>query len=149
MRRVLLDTGPLVAFLNRRERHHSWAVAALGAHKPPLLTCEAVLSEAVFLLKRIPGAAAAALEMVERGLVSPVFRLDAEVNATRALLARYERAGMELADACLVRLAELHADCVLMTLDSEFRDVYRRHGRQAIPVELPSDRARARPRRNP
>jgi hypothetical protein len=44
---------------------------------------------------------------------------------------------MDLADACLVRLTELHGDCVLLTIDSEFRDVYRRHGRRAIPTLMP------------
>ena len=47
---VLLDTGPLVAFLNRRDKFHNWALAQWDQIKPPMLTCEAVISEACFLL---------------------------------------------------------------------------------------------------
>ena len=43
---------------------------------------------------------------------------------------------MDLAEACLVRLSEIHADCVLVTADSEFRDVYRRYGRRATPTSI-------------
>jgi hypothetical protein len=43
---------------------------------------------------------------------------------------------MDLADACLVRMSEMHADCVVWTPDSDFR-VYRRHGRQTIPLLAP------------
>jgi rRNA-processing protein FCF1 len=45
---------------------------------------------------------------------------------------------MDLADACLVRMTELHADCELITIDREFRDVYRRRGRQVIPTLMPA-----------
>ncbi len=54
-----------------------------------------------------------------------------------ALIGKYGPARMDLADACIVVLAERHADCVVLTIDSQFRDVYRRNGRQAIPTLLP------------
>jgi uncharacterized protein len=127
-----------VAFLSRRDRYHDWAVGALAAVAPPMLTCEAVLSEAVFLL----GGSDRVLELVQRGVVGVPFRLDAEVGATRTLLKRYQDARIDLADACLIRMAEIHDDSVVMTLDSEFRDVFRRRGRQAIPTIMPPDRRR-------
>ena len=66
-------------------------------------------------------------------------------SAVGRLLRRYASLPMDLADACLVRLSELHADSVVFTIDSEFRDVYRRNGRQVIPTLLPPRRgARAR-----
>lgn len=103
-----------------------------------MLTCEAVLSEAVFLL-----GSDRVLELVQRGVVGVPFRLDAEVGAIRTLLKRYQDVRIDLADACLIRMTEIHDDAVVMTLDSEFRDVFRRRGRQAIPTIMPPDRRRA------
>ena len=50
-KRVLMDTGPLVASLNRRDRFHLWAKARLSELEPPISTCEPVLAEACFLLR--------------------------------------------------------------------------------------------------
>ena len=135
---TLVDTGPIVAFLNRRDRHHGWAVETFAMARPPLLTCEAVLSEAAYLLRRLTGGPERTIELLARGVLTTPFRLEAEAPAVKKLLARYGDVPMDLADACLVRLAELHADCLLLTIDSEFRDVYRRHGRQAIPTVMPA-----------
>lgn len=134
MRAVIVDTGPLVAFLNRRDRHHAWAVEQFASFRPPLLTCEAVLSEAAYLLRTLPGGPLSLLELVARGVVAPSFRLQDEVAAVKTVVKRY---GRDLADACLVRMSEVHSDCVVLTIDSEFRDVYRRHGRKGIPTRLP------------
>jgi uncharacterized protein len=147
LRVTLVDTGPIVAFLSRRDRYHDWAVGALAAVPPPLLTCEAVLSEAVYLVGGAIGGAERVLELVERGVVALPFRLDAEVAAIKALLKRYQDVRIDLADACLIRMTEIHADSVVMTLDSEFRDVFRRRGRQAIPTIMPPDRRRRAPTR--
>jgi predicted nucleic acid-binding protein len=135
---TLLDTGPMVAALNPRDRHHGWALELLRNASPPLLTCEAVLSEAVFLLQHVPNGPQKALELVQREVVAPVFRLATEAAAVGTLLARYHQVPIDLADACLVRMTELHPDCVLWTIDSEFRDIYRRNGRRMIPLLLPS-----------
>lgn len=134
---TLVDTGLIVAFLNGRDRYHAWAVETLSAIRPPLLTCEAVLSEAVFLLRRLAGGPEKVIELVTRGVVIPSFRLEGEAPSVKRLLARYGEIPMDLADACLVRMTELQSNCVLLTTDSEFRNVYRRHGRQAIPTLLP------------
>lgn len=149
MTAVLADTGLVVAFLNARDRYHDWATDALSRLRPPLLTCEAVLSEAVFLVKQLTAGPEKVLALVERGVLRPAaFELEAEAPAVRAMLGRYASVGIDLADACLVRLSELHSDCVVVTVDTEFRDVYRRHGRQAIPTLLPEG-ARRRKRRRP
>jgi predicted nucleic acid-binding protein len=79
--------------------------------------------------------------LVARGVVKPAFRLQDEISAVKALVRRYAR---DLADACLVRLSELRSDCVILTIDTEFRDVYRRNGRQVIPTLLPPDPRRRR-----
>jgi predicted nucleic acid-binding protein len=135
---ALLDTGPLVAFLNRADRFHAWAVAQLGEIEPPLLTCEPVLTEACFLLRHDPAGPAAVLAFVHEGLIQVGLSLDTEIVALRRLLRRYSDLRMSLADACLVRLAELHAGSVLLTLVSDFR-VYRMHGRQVVPTLMPAE----------
>lgn len=136
---LLLDTGPLVAFLNRRDRHHRWALRVLDAVAPPLVTCEAVLSEACFLLRRTAGGANAVLELVARGLVTVGFRCEPEAAALRRLLARYASVPMSFADACLVRMSEQLPTCRVLTLDQDF-SIYRRSGRQVIPLLTPGRR---------
>jgi predicted nucleic acid-binding protein len=135
---TLIDTGPIVALLNTSDHHHDWAVDTFSRLSPPLLTCEAVLSEAVYLLRSDPRGSVAVVEMTERHYLRPSFRLEDEAAAVKTLLSRYRNVPMDLADACLVRLSEIHAECLLVTADSEFRDIYRRHGRQAIPTLMPS-----------
>jgi predicted nucleic acid-binding protein len=137
LRVVLADTGPIVAYLNGRDGHHAWAVGALKQVHPPLLTCEAVLSEAAYLLRATSGGGERVMEMIGRGVLRATFDLQAEAAAVKGLLRRYRSLPMDLADACLARMSELHPDCVLLTVDSEFRDVYRRNGRQVIPTLLP------------
>jgi rRNA-processing protein FCF1 len=78
------------------------------------------------------------MAMVSRGVVTASFRLQDEAAAVAAFVERYRR---DLADACLVRLTEIHEDCVVLTVDSEFRTVYRRLGRKVIPTRMPGDRA--------
>ncbi|MDH4154944.1 MAG: PIN domain-containing protein [Nitrospira sp.] len=134
---VLLDTGPLVAFLNRRDRYHQWAVAQWASLKPPFLTCEAVLAESCYLLRRSVGGSQAVMQLLIRGVVTVPFHLDEEMPAVAKLLFRYASVPMSLADACLVSMAERYPSGIVMTLDDDFR-VYRKHGRQAIPTRMPA-----------
>ena len=136
MQPVLIDTGPLVAFLNARDRFHDWSKAVLGGIEAPLLSCESVLSEACFLLRRVHGGAEAVLKVVDRGLVRIPFRLEADSAPVRRLLARYANVPISLADACLVRMSEQVPNSLVLTLDRDFR-VYRRHGRQVIRTLMP------------
>lgn len=136
---ALLDTGPLVAFLNRRDRFHAWAVAQLDEIEPPLLTCEPVLSEACFLLRHDPAGPAAVLDLVHDDLLRVGLHVPDEIVALRRLVRRYAELPISLADACLIRLAELNAGSVLLTLDSDFK-IYRMHGRQVVPTLMPTGR---------
>lgn len=138
-RPVLLDTGPLLALLNCRDAHHAWATTRWALIKPPLLTCEAVLSEACFLLRGTPSGGQAVMELIRRNIVVVAFRLEDHVAPVAKLLGKYASMPMSLADACLVRMSECYADSAVMTLDRHFR-LYRRHGRQAIPVVMPDER---------
>lgn len=133
---TLLDAGPLVAYLSDRDKWHSWAVNQFSQLRPPLISCESVLSEACFLVRRKGGEPADVLRLLQRQAFVIAFDLETEPIAVETLMRRYSDAPMSLADACLVRLSELHSDCRVFTLDSDFRR-YRRHGRQVIPLLSP------------
>lgn len=133
---VLLDTGPLVSFLASGLRHHEWAVEQWKQLRPPLLTCEPVLTEAAFLLKREGRDADPVFELLERGVIRVALAAEKEQTGLRALMHRYRNRPMSLADACLVRLSEIHRNGEVFTLDSDFR-IYRRHGNKVIHVRMP------------
>jgi len=135
--RLLVDTGPLVAFLNERDKHHKWTVEQFAEVQPPLLTCEAVLSEAFFLLRKHSSATEALIKLLDRKIVSVPFQLETEFNRVKKILNRYADIQISLADACLVRMTEVHSDCRLFTFDSDFQ-IYRRNGRQVIPAVGPA-----------
>jgi predicted nucleic acid-binding protein len=132
----LLDTGPLVSFLAHGLKHHAWAVEQWKRVRPPLLTCDAVLTEAAFLLKREGRDADVLFALMERGVIRIALSVKEEQAPLRALLQRYRNRPMSLADACMVRLAETHSGSTVLTLDSDFR-IYRRHGNRVIPVLMP------------
>lgn len=134
--RYVVDTGPLVALLSSRDHYHEWAKQTFSDVRPPLLTCEAVIAEACHLLRGTDAGQAAILDLLAAGTVAIEFELSAELTAVRRLLNRYRDRPMSLADACLVRLAELFDEAQVITVDSDF-SVYRKHGRQAIPVISP------------
>lgn len=136
MSRVLIDTGPLVALLNRADRHHAWAREVLDTVEPPIFTCEAVVSEACFLLSRIRGGQDAVFELLANDVMRVDFRIPAEVDSLRALMKKFANVPMSLADACLVRMSELEPRSRILTLDSDFR-IYRRNKRQMIPTLMP------------
>lgn len=132
----MLDTGPLVAFLNRQDKYHTWAMAQWGQIAPPMLTCEAVLSEACFLLAQTELGNEPVLRLLQRGVLALPFRLEDQVQAITRLLEKYRSVPISLADACLVRMSELYPPGQVFTIDNDF-SVYRRHGRQVIPVIVP------------
>ena len=133
---VLVDTGPIVAFLNREDEYHDWAVMQWDAASPPMLTCEAVVSEACFLLTQMSGAHATLMALLQRGIIETPWALQEHIEPVARLLAKYRDAPMSFADACLVRMSELHLDSPVLTIDSHFR-LYRRNGRQVIPTVMP------------
>jgi predicted nucleic acid-binding protein len=134
--RVIADTGPLVAFLVRGGEHHRWACETMGLLRPPLFTCEPVLAEAAHLLRREGGDADPLLDLVERGILKIALSVEGELSPIRQLMRRYRDRPMSFADACLVRLSELHENPRVWTLDSDFR-IYRRLGRLVIPTLMP------------
>ncbi|MES2563170.1 MAG: type II toxin-antitoxin system VapC family toxin, partial [Pseudomonadota bacterium] len=117
-------------------QHHGWMRAQLAAKPAPLVTCEAVLSEAFFLLQGVSGGREALSGLIERGLLEVRFDFQDEREATMRLLRKYADTPMSFADACLVRMSELHRSSHVLTLDHDFT-AYRRNGRERIPLMAP------------
>lgn len=132
---VIVDSGPLVAFLDRTEREHERIAEVLKSIAPPLLTVEPVLTEVCFLLRRVAGAPEAVLRLLQQGLLKTPLLVTDEAEALERLMRKYADVPMSLADACLVRLAELDPRSRVLTLDSDFR-IYRTHRRRAIRLVL-------------
>ena len=137
--KVLLDTGPLVGYLNRNDQHHDWAVRCWSALRDPLWTCEAVLSESIFILQSERINPEPIFQLVEREIVRLDFVASDHQSDVTRLLRKYAARPMSLADACLVRMSELTDSCQVLTTDSDFR-VYRRKGRHVIPLLSPPKR---------
>jgi predicted nucleic acid-binding protein len=126
----------LVTFLGSGLKYHSWAVDQWKRLRPPLLTCEPVLTEAAFLLEREGREADPIFALLQGGVIRIGLSVEAEQADLRALMHRYRNRPMSLADACLVRLSEIHMTAAVFTLHSDFR-FYRRHGNRVIPVLMP------------
>ena len=133
---MVIDTGPLVALLNRRDRHHVWVREVLDTVEPPVFSCEAVISEACFLLSRIAGGQDALFDLLANDVILIDFNMSAETAAIRNLMRKFATVPMALADACLVRMSELEPKSAILTLDNDFR-IYRRNRRQVIPTIMP------------
>jgi len=95
-----------------------------------------VLSEAQFLIKRFGGDPMLVWELLDRGTIEIDFVLRSEITRVRELQRSYRQVPMSLADACLVRMSELHAHSRVFTTDSDFR-TYRRNRRQVVPIITP------------
>jgi len=135
-RRAIADTGPLVAFLDRGEQHHAWVAAQIPELEAPLLVCEPVLAEAMFLLRRRPDAQDALLGLLQRGALRIGLQLADHTPEVRMLCRKYRDVPMSLADACLVRMAELFDGHAVFTLDLDFA-VYRKRGREPLELMAP------------
>jgi len=134
--RFIVDAGPLVALLSKRDRYHGWALETFAGVNPPALTCEAVLAEAWYLLRGTEKGQTALLDLVAAGTLAIEFALMPELLAVRRLVVRYRDRPMSLADACLVRLAERFDEAEVITIDQDF-SIYRKHGRKTIPLISP------------
>lgn len=132
----LLDTGPLVAFLNPREEHHRWAVNVFQRLDALFITCEPVLTEAFHLLVRSSHGPDRLSDFCKSGIVQIDFRLLDNIQPIHDLLRKYRDVPMDLADACLVHLADHHRGAAVITTDRDFL-VYRTKSRRHIPVIAP------------
>jgi predicted nucleic acid-binding protein len=132
----IADTGLLVAFANRNDQYHDWAVQIAESVTEPLLTCEAVLAEASFHLQSV----SIVLAMLREGFVTLAFDCRDHLVQLAALAERYADRKPDFADLCLVRMSELFPKHPVITIDrADFR-VYRRNKRETIPTISPPDR---------
>ena len=132
----IADTGFLVAFANRNDHHHDWAVQVAGRLSEPLLTCEAVLAEAAFHLQD----SVLVLSMLREGLIALAFDCRSHLPQLAALAERYADRHPDFADLCLIRMSELHPRFSIVTIDrADFR-IYRRNKRETIPLISPPER---------
>ena len=134
----ICDTGPLVAYLNRRDPYHAWAVAVMKQVRPPLLTSEPVLTEAVYFLREDDLEVEPLFRLLERGALELQFEFSAHWPRIRTLMTRYRQ--MDLADASIVVMSELHARSEVFTLDRRDFSTYRRNDRQMIDFVAPPRR---------
>lgn len=121
---TLVDAGPLVALLDADEPHHAKCAAAIVDSNDVLVTCETVIAEACFILRRLPKARRDLLLDVHDGLYIVEYQLAPRAEVVAGLIAKYASVPMSLADACLVDLAEIHNTGRVLTLDSDF-GIYR------------------------
>lgn len=135
-KRVIVDTGPLVAFLNKSDQFHNWTIAQFSQLTPPFVTCEPVISEVCFLLRNTAKGTEHVFQLMERGLVQIPFNLESEMTPVLSLMKKNSNIPMSLADACLVRMSEQISDSAICTLDSDFK-IFRRDKRKVIPVIMP------------
>lgn len=120
MKPVLLDTGVIVALLDRREQYHVRCVAFVESLERPMVTCEAVIVESCYLLRTLPGASETVIQNIEQGMIQIPFQLSQSAAAVRMLLRKYRDLPTSLADACLIHLADHFNTGDILTLDRDF-----------------------------
>jgi predicted nucleic acid-binding protein len=129
----IADTGLIVAFGNRTDRFHPWAVDIAQSIREPLLTCEAVLAEAAFHLRSVPYV----LSLIEDGMLRIAFEMAKHQQRLAQLAQRYHDRHPDLADLCLICLSELFPRHTVITVDEEDFRIYRRNQRETIPTLCP------------
>lgn len=137
MRETLIaDTGLLVGFVRRDDQHHDWAVEQFKLFSPPLLTCEVCIAEACFLVRDLTNGARRIFDLFDLRAVVLDFDLQNEWVSVLQIMEKYRDLPASLADACLVRMAEMHRDARVLTVDRHF-GVYRKNDRRVIPLVHP------------
>jgi uncharacterized protein len=135
---VLVDTGPIAALLDRRDTHHEWAKQQVAQLHHSVVTCEAVVSEAFFLLAPVRGGISTLADLLRHQLVrvDPDFAFCDHSREILDSMERYKNVPMSFADACLVRMTEIERDSLVFTTDRDFL-TYRRNRRESIPLISP------------
>jgi predicted nucleic acid-binding protein len=129
----IADSGLIIAALDPRDTHHAWARNILETEAPPWQTCEAALAE----ISASVGSPEPALEMLRVGDLEIAFQISENITEVLALAKKYRDQGMDLADACVVRMSELFDDAVVYTVDKKDFSIYRRHSRRLIRCVFP------------
>jgi predicted nucleic acid-binding protein len=132
--RALIDTGPLVGLYHDEDPYHVRCRAALAELSPPLLTCWPVLSEAAWLLRKRPGGFRTIIDGFASGLFA-LLPLDGnDLAGVAAILARYESAGIQLADATMAHLADREGIRTVFTTDRRDFSIIRLKRNRALKI---------------
>jgi predicted nucleic acid-binding protein len=134
---TICDTGPLVAYLNRNDPYHSWAVSLMKQVRSPMLTTEPVLTEVAYFLRTDRMDIDPLFQLLERDALRLEFQVAAHWPRLRILMARYDH--MDLADASIVVMSERHRRSQVLTLDRRDFSVYRRNDRRVIDFIAPPE----------
>jgi predicted nucleic acid-binding protein len=129
----IADTGLIVAFGNRTDRFHGWAVEVARGITEPLLTCEPVLAEAAFHLR----SSSFVLALIEDGMLQIAFEMAKHRKRLAELANRYQDRQPDLADLCLICMSELFPRYTVITVDEADFRIYRRNNRDTIPILCP------------
>jgi predicted nucleic acid-binding protein len=116
-RRILLDTGPLVALFVATDSHHRLCVDTFAALAPPLFTCWPVITEAAWIMRKLSRPLDRIADAHGAGLFEILPLENGELAAIAAIMRRYESAGLQLPDAALAHLAEREGIGTLFTLN--------------------------------
>jgi hypothetical protein len=138
MKRVLVDTGPLVAILSRDDEFHEACVLALRTMVGPLLSCWPVITEAAWLLRRSPRAVQQLLQSLDGGFLELLPLASADAVLLSSLMKKYEDIRPQLADVALVHLAGRERIKTIFTLDRRDFSVYRgsrKHNFDIVPEQ--------------
>ena len=131
--KAIADTGFIVAFGNRDDTYHRWAVDLARTITEPVLTCEAVLAEASFHLD----SASYVLSLVQDEMLRVAFDWTRNLGQLQELARRYADRKPDLADLCVIRMSELNPRYAVITVDEADFSVYRRNKREIIPTICP------------
>jgi uncharacterized protein len=133
--RYLVDAGPLIGWFSRRDQWHDWSTQALQAVDDVLWTSEAVFAEACYQLGGNTPEVVALVELSGGRHLRLLPALGVATNRLRALLAKYPR--MDVCDASLVLLSEMHPEAKIVTLDVRDFGIYRRFRNEGLPLICP------------
>ena len=128
MKKVLIDTGPLVAILAKNDSQHLVCREALRALTPPLFTCWPVVTEVAWLLRNQPYAIEKLFHSFETGFLKMLSVNEDAISEIAKLLRRYRDLSAQVADATLVHLAERESIDTIFTMDRRDFTVYRYRG---------------------
>ncbi len=132
----IVDAGPLIAYFHPRDEHHAWAVETFKQINSRLITCEPVLTEAFYMLSDLPNGIDLMAGFCASDALQVDFRVLNEIAAVRELLHKYRNVPMDLADGCLVFLAEEHPQASIITTDRDFL-LYRTRSRRQLRLIAP------------
>ena len=140
MVRALVDTGAVVALINRADRHHVRAAAWFRVFRGEMLTTEAVITETAYVLAASPEHQLAALAWVQRAREAGMLQVVAveDHSALARIMSKYADLPCDYADATLIWLAERTGVVQIATIDQGDFSVYRVRGRRAFRILIES-----------